>query len=133
MMGESRDKGIIQRVIDHIYERFGAREDLVENCEIKVSFLEIYKEQGFEWVEIDVKKGKIKDFNNPDPSYQWLNLKNDKAIGKVNEDHEAGMIQMKFSINAKHENGEIDYKQFKAWKKPPPRRLGSKKIRCFIF
>ena len=45
MMGESRDKGIIQRVIDHIYERFGAREDLVENCEIKVSFLEIYKEQ----------------------------------------------------------------------------------------
>ena len=55
-------------------------------------------------------KGEVKDFENPDPKYQWLILKNDKAIDKVKEDHEAGMIQMKFSINAKHENGPIDYK-----------------------
>ena len=78
-------------------------------------------------------KGKVKDFADPDPKYQWLILKNDRAIGKVDEDHEAGMIQIKFSINSKHENGPIDFKQYTAWKKPPPRRLGSKKIRCFIF
>lgn len=78
-------------------------------------------------------KGKVKDFVDPNPKYQWLILKNDRAIGKVDEDHEAGMIQIKFSINAKHENGPVDYKQYDAWKKPPPRRLGSKKIRCFIF
>ena len=78
-------------------------------------------------------KGKVKDFTNPDPSYQWLTLKNDKAIDKVSEDHESGMIQMKLSINAKAINGPIDYKQFEAWKRAPPRRLGSKKIRCFIF
>ena len=40
---------------------------------------------------------------------------------------------MKFSINAKDINGEVDFKQYDAWKKKPPRRLGSKKIRCFIF
>lgn len=78
-------------------------------------------------------KGKVTDFLNPDPKYRWLILKNDRAIGSVSEDHEAGMIQMKFSINAKGMNGPVDYKTFDAWKKPPPRRLGSKKIRCFIF
>ena len=76
-------------------------------------------------------KGLVSEFTDPDPKYRWLILKNDKALGKVKEDHEAGMIQMKFSINPKAKN--IDYKTYSAWKKPPPRRLGSKKIRCFIF
>lgn len=44
MMIESRDKGIIQRVLDNIYEKFDRRKDLCTNCEIKISFLEIYKE-----------------------------------------------------------------------------------------
>ena len=78
-------------------------------------------------------KGKVSDFTDPDPKYRWLNLKNDKALGKVKDDHEAGMIQMKFSINDKAKNGPCDFKTYDAWKKPPPRRLGSKKIRCFIF
>ena len=54
-------------------------------------------------------KGKVSDFTDPDPKYRWLILKNDKAVGKVNEDHEAGMIQMKFSINAKHLNGPVEF------------------------
>ena len=37
------------------------------------------------------------------------------------------------SINEKHKNGPVEYKQYEAWKKPPPRRLNVKKIRCFIF
>ena len=68
-------------------------------------------------------KGKVSDFTNPDPKFQWLILKNDKAIGAVDKDHEAGMIQMKFSIHSKHTDGPIDFKNFEAWKKPPPRRL----------
>ena len=40
---------------------------------------------------------------------------------------------MKLSINPKHLKGAIDYKQYEAWKRPPPRRLGNKKIRCFLF
>ena len=44
MMVEGRDKGIIQRVVDQIYAKFAERSDLQGNCEIKVSFLEIYKE-----------------------------------------------------------------------------------------
>ena len=78
-------------------------------------------------------KGIVADFTNSDPKYQWITFKNDKAIGKVSEDHEAGMLQIKLSINNKTENGSVDFKAFDAWKKPPPRRLGSKKIRCFIF
>ena len=30
-------------------------------------------------------------------------------------------------------NAAINYKLFDAWKSPPPRRLESRKIRCFIF
>lgn len=78
-------------------------------------------------------KGKVSDFTDPNPAYRWLILKNDKAIGKVSEDHEAGMVQIKLSIHPKHLDGPIDFKTFDAWKKPAPRRLSSKKIRCFIF
>ena len=45
MMTESRDKGIIQRVIDNIYEKFNNKPELKQNCDLRVSFLEIYKEQ----------------------------------------------------------------------------------------
>ena len=55
-------------------------------------------------------KGKVTEFLDPNPSYRWLILKNDRAIGKVENDHEAGMIQMKFAINAKNINGEVDFK-----------------------
>ena len=78
-------------------------------------------------------KGTAEEFMDPNPKYRWLVMKNDKAIGKVENDYEAGLIQIKMSINQKHTNGAVDYKQYEAWKKPPPRRLQSKKIRCFIF
>lgn len=80
-------------------------------------------------------KGKVKDYIDPNPKYQWLSLKVDKAIGKIENDYEAGMIQLKLSIHDRNKAGgqTINYKDFAAWKKAPPRRLGSKKIRCFIF
>ena len=78
-------------------------------------------------------KGTPEEFTDPNPKYRWLTMKNDKAIGKVDEDHEAGLIQLKLSINDKAANGSVEYKQHEAWKKPPPRRLNTKKIRCFIF
>lgn len=37
-------------------------------------------------------KGKVSEFTDPNPKYRWIILKNDKSIGKVSEDHEAGMI-----------------------------------------
>lgn len=45
------------------------------------------------------------------------------------------MIQIKMSIHDRVASGgsAINFKDFAAWKKAPPRRLGSKKIRCFIF
>ena len=39
-MKSSLDKGVIQRVLDTVYQTFYSRESLHENCEIKISFLE---------------------------------------------------------------------------------------------
>lgn len=77
--------------------------------------------------------GKVTEFTDPNPKYRWLTMKVDKSIGKVDKEYEAGMIQFKLSINDTRKNGAIDYKVFDAWKKAPPRRLETRKIRCFIF
>lgn len=43
------------------------------------------------------------------------------------------MFSLKLSMNSVTENGLIDYKQYEAWKKPPPKRLMSWKIRAYIY
>lgn len=43
-------------------------------------------------------KGKVKDFLDPNPTYRWIALKADKSVGKVENDYEAGMIQIKMSF-----------------------------------
>lgn len=78
-------------------------------------------------------KGHVLDFLNPDPGFKWLPFKNDLAIGTVKNAYEAGLIQVKMSINDRQTNGPCDFSKLDAWKKPPPRRLQSFKIRCFIF
>jgi len=37
------------------------------------------------------------------------------------------------SINNKTKNGSYDFKSQAAWAKPPPKRLSSYKIRCYIY
>lgn len=54
-------------------------------------------------------KGKMTDFMDPNPKFQWLTMKNDRAVGSVSEDHEAGMLQFKLSIHPKHMDGPIDF------------------------
>ena len=44
-MEERNDKGVIQRVIDDIFTKFGLNSDIKKNCQIKISFLEIYNER----------------------------------------------------------------------------------------
>ena len=36
--------------------------------------------------------GKLSDFTDPNPSYRWLTMKVDNAIGKVQHEYDAGMI-----------------------------------------
>ena len=43
-MNSGDEKGVIQRVLDYIYEHFNAREDLYEHAELKITFLEIYND-----------------------------------------------------------------------------------------
>ena len=54
-------------------------------------------------------KGNIVNYQNSEPKLRWVTLKNDLAIGKVKNCYEAGMIQLKFSINSRAEKGAIDY------------------------
>ena len=79
-------------------------------------------------------KGPASDFVDPNPSYRWLIMKADKAEGYIENDYEAGMIQIKLSINDVFKNGRLDFKKFPTWAKNPPKRLHTvSKIRCFIF
>lgn len=51
----------------------------------------------------------------------------------MKDNSKAGMIQVKLSINHKSKNGPVDFKQYYSWKKPPPKRLNSWKIRAYIY
>ena len=80
-------------------------------------------------------KGQASEFADPNPTtYRWLPMLADLAKGKVSNNYEAGMISMKMTINHKAKNGPLDIKRPDSiWKKLPPKRLKSWKIRCFIF
>jgi len=54
-------------------------------------------------------RGQCSDFKNYNPSLKWFPLINDLAVGDVKHGHEAGMIQMKLSINHPNENPEQDW------------------------
>lgn len=58
---------------------------------------------------------------------------NDLAIGKVTEVNKAGLLSVKISIHDKTKDGPINFEQFSAWKKPPPKRLSVKKVRVYLF
>ena len=78
-------------------------------------------------------KGSTSDFVEPNPTYRWLTMKADKALGKVEKDYEAGMIQFKMSIHDSTKNGAFSFVTQPNWKRLPPKRLESKRIRCHIF
>jgi hypothetical protein len=56
-------------------------------------------------------KGEAKDFESPNPHLKWYPLQADGSIGKVKHSYEAGMIQLKMTINNKTLNGALDFKK----------------------
>ena len=78
-------------------------------------------------------KDEIQNFLDPSPKLKWIELNPDLSMGKVDEAHKAGIISVKLSIHPKTEKGPIDFAQFDAWKKPPPKRLNNFKVRAYIF
>ena len=67
-------------------------------------------------------RGNASDFTDPNPKYRWCILSADGSIGKINEDPEAGMIQIKISINDVAKNGIVDFTKQPTWSKLPPKR-----------
>lgn len=57
----------------------------------------------------------------------------DLSLGKVSDSNKAGMISVKLSIHDKTKDGPINFEAFPAWKKPPPKRSGVKKVRAYVF
>lgn len=75
----------------------------------------------------------IEKFTDPNPSLNWVELQPDLALGKVTAAHKAGLVSFKISIHDKTANGPINFSDFEAWKKPPPKRLGNFKVRAYIY
>jgi hypothetical protein len=79
-------------------------------------------------------RGECKDFADPNPPcMKWCALTNDESIGKVKNAYDAGMVSIKMSINHKTKNGSCDFTKYNAWRKPPPKRYSSYRIRCFVY
>lgn len=78
-------------------------------------------------------KDEIRHCLDPNPKFKWFELTPDLSIGRVKEAHKAGLISIKLSIHDKSLNGPIDFAQFAAWKKPPPKRPINFKIRAYVF
>ena len=77
--------------------------------------------------------GVLSDFIEADAKWKWIQLKPDHTYGKVENDHEAGMVSVKMSIAKVSNQGAIAFQRENAWKKGPPRRIGAYNLRCFIF
>lgn len=75
----------------------------------------------------------IEKFMDPNPKIRWLELTPDLSMGKVKEHHKAGLVSFKLAIHDKTKNGPIDFNQFDAWKKPPPKRPKNFKVRAYVF
>lgn len=78
-------------------------------------------------------RGKATEFVNRNPEFRWLPLTNDLAVGKIKDAHEAGMVQIKLTINPLKTNPELNFSQFPNWSMPIPKRFSSYTLRCFIF
>ena len=75
----------------------------------------------------------IETFNKPNPTWKWIELSPDLALGKVTDPAKAGIISVKLSIHDKTVGGPIKFEDFTAWKKPPPKRLDLRKVRVYLF
>jgi hypothetical protein len=69
-------------------------------------------------------KDDIENFLDPNPIFRWISLIPDLSLGKVTEDHKAGIVSIKMSIHDKTLNGPIKFSDYATWKKDPPKRLG---------
>ena len=78
-------------------------------------------------------RGHMTDFTNRNPKFQWFSFNIDKYYGKVKNDYDAGMVQIKMAINDLEKESPVDWRRFQAWKDPPNIRLNACKIRCYIY
>jgi hypothetical protein len=77
--------------------------------------------------------GKVKDFTDPNAKMNWYPFTPDKCVNKVTQPFQVGQFSFKMSIHDEEKNGEIDFKQFPAWKKKVPKRSNPVRVRAYIY
>jgi len=78
-------------------------------------------------------KDDIANYTDLNPEFKWVSLLPDKAVNKVKNVNDAGMISFKLSINDLTNNRHVDFSQIPAWSKPPPMQANTVKIRAYIY
>ena len=78
-------------------------------------------------------KASVHEFMEPNAQIKWVELTNDLSVGKIKDAHKAGLLSFKLSIHDRTKNGNINFEQFEAWKKPPPKRLKVYKARIYVY
>lgn len=83
---------------------------------------------------ISFKRMSVAEFLELSPvNPTWVQLEPDKAIGSIDDAHKAGFISVKLAVHDETADGPIKWKDYPAWKKPPPKRSGIIKVRAYIF
>src|ERR1017187_9298011 len=73
------------------------------------------------------------DFLDPNPKMKWISFNPDLAIGKVTDVNKAGLLSIKLSIHNTTAKGPINFSDYPAWKKPPPKRAEIFRVRVYLF
>jgi len=55
------------------------------------------------------------------------------AVGQVKHPNDAGMVSFKLSIHNITDHGDINFKQYDAWRKMPSKRATPVHIRAYIY
>jgi hypothetical protein len=57
----------------------------------------------------------------------------DKAVNKVKNINEAGMLSFKLSVNDLTNKRHVDFSLHPAWSKPPAMQANTVKVRAYIY
>ena len=90
LMNSGQEKGVIQRVLDYIYENFRKREDLYENAELKITFLEIYNDSVTDLLDkkLDSPELVAKVHGRKEPTHhKAFNMSRRSSLSSLDNDH----------------------------------------------
>jgi len=101
-MDSGDEKGVIQRVLDYIYEHFNAREDLYEHAELKITFLEIYNDSVTDLLDkkLDSFESTARNTARKQPGRKAFNMSRKSSLSSLDNDHKPDQGSVEKQIEA---------------------------------